>query len=125
MLDRPPPTASLTSKRGPRSPPRGVALRSGVVPNPQVMVEVFPRKQPRTLKGPLELRPVHHRLEDRVRAHVFLCMLAYYLAWHLREAWAELLFKDECPPTQPEQLTQPSATQARALELVDTHQLDG
>jgi transposase len=54
----------------------------------------------RTLKGPLELRPIHHRLEDRVRAHVFLCMLAYYLAWHLREAWAELLFKDECPPTQ-------------------------
>jgi hypothetical protein len=54
----------------------------------------------RELKGPLELRPIHHRLEDRVRAHVFLCMLAYYLAWHLREAWAELLFKDECPPTQ-------------------------
>jgi hypothetical protein len=51
-----------------------------------------------TLKGPLELRPIHHRLEDRVRAHVFLCMLSYYLAWQLREAWAELLFKDQCPP---------------------------
>jgi hypothetical protein len=52
----------------------------------------------RTLKGPeLEIRPVHHRLEDRVRAHVFLCMLAYYLTWHLREAWAPLLFKDEQP----------------------------
>jgi hypothetical protein len=52
-----------------------------------------------TLKGPeLEIRPIHHRLEDRVRAHVLLCMLAYYLTWHLREAWAPLLFKDERPP---------------------------
>ena len=53
----------------------------------------------RTLKGPeLELRPIHHRLEKRVRAHAFLCLIAYYLEWHLREAWAELLFDDECPP---------------------------
>jgi len=52
-----------------------------------------------TFKGPeLEIRPIHHRLEDRVRAHVLLCMLAYYLTWHLREAWAPLLFKDEHPP---------------------------
>ncbi len=54
----------------------------------------------RTLKGPLEVRPIHHRLEDRVRAHLFLCMLSYYLEWHLREAWAELTFRDECPPEQ-------------------------
>jgi ribosomal protein L18 len=53
----------------------------------------------RTLKGPeLELRPIHHRLEERVRAHAFLCLLAYYLEWHLRRAWAELLFDDERPP---------------------------
>jgi hypothetical protein len=56
----------------------------------------------RTLKGPLELRPIHHRLEDRVKAHVFLCMLAYYLAWHLRRAWKPLLFDDEQPPRQPD-----------------------
>jgi transposase len=56
----------------------------------------------RSFKGPLEIRPIHHRLEDRVRAHVFLRMLSYYLEWHLREAWAELLFKDEQPPTQPD-----------------------
>ena len=56
----------------------------------------------RTLKGPLEVRPIHHRLEDRVRAHLFLCMLAYYLEWHLREAWAELTFRDECPPSRPD-----------------------
>jgi hypothetical protein len=53
----------------------------------------------RTLKGPdLELRPIHHRLEQRVRAHLLLCMLAYYLEWHLRYAWRELLFADEQPP---------------------------
>jgi hypothetical protein len=56
----------------------------------------------RTLKGPLQLRPIHHRLEDRVKAHVFLCMLAYYLAWHLRQAWKPLLFDDEQPPAQPD-----------------------
>ena len=53
----------------------------------------------RTLKGPdLELRPIHHRLEQRVRAHLFLCTLAYYLEWHLRYAWRELLYADEQPP---------------------------
>jgi transposase len=132
----------------------------------------------RTLKGPLELRPIHHRLEDRVRAHVFLCTLAYYLTWHLREAWAELLFKDEHPPPAADpvakatrsqaaerkahtkrttsghpchslttllselatrtrntirphttdatfhQLTQPTPTQARALELIERYPLD-
>jgi transposase len=43
----------------------------------------------------LKVRPIHHRLEGRVRAHIFLCMLAYYVEWHLREAWRELLFADE------------------------------
>lgn len=52
-----------------------------------------------TFKGPeLEIRPIHHRLEQRVRAHVFLCTLAYYLTWHLKAAWAPLLFTDEHPP---------------------------
>lgn len=53
----------------------------------------------KTIKGPeLEIRPIGHRLEDRVRAHVLLCMLACYVTWHLKQAWAELLFKDEQPP---------------------------
>ncbi len=43
----------------------------------------------------LKIRPIHHRLADRVRAHIFLCMLTYYVEWHLREAWRELLFADE------------------------------
>ena len=55
----------------------------------------------RTFKSPdLEIRPIHHHLENRVRAHVFLCMLAYYLTWHLRDAWRALLFNDENPPVQ-------------------------
>jgi transposase len=57
----------------------------------------------RVLKGPeLEIRPIHHRLEHRVRAHVFLCMLALYIEWHLRHAWRELTFHDEQPPRQPD-----------------------
>jgi hypothetical protein len=43
----------------------------------------------------LKVRPIHHRLENRVRAHILLCMLAYYVEWHMREAWQELLFADE------------------------------
>jgi len=43
----------------------------------------------------LKVRPIYHHLTDRVRAHVFLCMLAYYVEWHLREAWRPLLFADE------------------------------
>jgi hypothetical protein len=59
----------------------------------------------KTIKGPeLQLRPIGHRLEDRVRAHVLLCMLACYLTWHLKEAWAELIFKDEHPPVQTDPL---------------------
>ena len=46
----------------------------------------------------LDLRPGYHRLEDRVRAHVLVCMLACYLVWHLRKAWAPLTFTDEHPP---------------------------
>lgn len=46
----------------------------------------------------LRLRPIHHRLEDRVRAHVFICMLAYHLEWHMRQSLAPLLFDDEKPP---------------------------
>lgn len=42
----------------------------------------------------LKVRPIHHRLENRVRAHILLCMLAYYVEWHLREAWRELMFAD-------------------------------
>jgi len=45
----------------------------------------------------LKIRPIHHRLADRVRAHVLLCMLAYYVEWHLREKLAPVLFDDAEP----------------------------
>ena len=50
--------------------------------------------------GDLDLRPIYHRLEDRVKAHVLICMLACYLLWHLRQAWAPLTFTDENPPAR-------------------------
>lgn len=56
-----------------------------------------------SLKGPdLQIRPIHHHLETRVRAHVLLCMLAYYLTWHLKAAWTPLLFADEQRPVSPD-----------------------
>ena len=56
-----------------------------------------------SLKGPeLQIRPIHHHLEDRVRAHVLICMLAYYLTWHLKAAWKPLLFTDENRPVSPD-----------------------
>jgi len=56
-----------------------------------------------SIKGPdLQIRPIHHHLEDRVRAHVLICMLAYYLTWHLKAAWKPLLFCDEDRPASPD-----------------------
>jgi transposase len=50
----------------------------------------------RCLKGiDLLVRPIHHRIADRVRAHILLCVLAYYVEWHLRQVWEPLLFEDE------------------------------
>ncbi|MGH7716801.1 MAG: IS1634 family transposase [Vulcanimicrobiaceae bacterium] len=61
----------------------------------------------RTMKSDdLQIRPIHHRLEDRVRAHVFLCMLAYYVEWHLRKVWAPLLFIDDDPQIADDPVTQ-------------------
>jgi transposase len=48
----------------------------------------------------LDLRPIWHRLEDRVKAHVLICTLACYLTWHLRKAWAPLTYTDEHPPAR-------------------------
>ena len=51
----------------------------------------------RTMKDTIEIRPIHHHLETRVRVHVFLCMLAYYVAFELRQRLPELLFTDDTP----------------------------
>ncbi len=51
----------------------------------------------RTMKGALDIRPIHHHLEERVRAHVFLCMLAYYVSFELQARLTPLLFTDQSP----------------------------
>jgi len=61
----------------------------------------------------LDLRPVFHRLEERVKAHVLICLLACYLTWHLRQAWTPLTFTDEDPPA-PANPVAPASRSARA-----------
>ena len=73
----------------------------------------------------LKVRPIHHRTADRVRAHIFLCMLAYYVEWHMREAWRELMFADL--DTQAKAARDPVAPARRskaALAKVARHTLD-
>jgi hypothetical protein len=72
----------------------------------------------------LDLRPVFHHLEERVKAHVLICMLACYLTWHLRRAWAPLTFTDEHPPAQDNPVTpahRSPAAQAKASRQRDEH----
>jgi transposase len=73
----------------------------------------------------LQIRPIHHRLEGRVRAHIFLCMLAYYVQWHMVDAWRELLFCDE---DQEAKTTRdpvaPAKRSAAALRKVQSRTLD-
>ena len=69
----------------------------------------------RCLKGiDVRVRPIYHRTDEHLRAHIFLCLLAYYVEWHLRRVWAPLLFEDETLPRDrqtrdPVAPTQPSA----------------
>lgn len=67
----------------------------------------------------LKIRPIHHRLEDRVRAHVFLCMLAYYVEWHLRRAWAPILFDDDDPAAAAAQRHSPVEPARRSPRALD------
>jgi hypothetical protein len=73
----------------------------------------------------LKVRPIHHRLAERVRAHIFLCMLAYYVEWHMREAWRELMFAD---PDQQAKTTRdpvaPAQRSADALKKAAQQRLD-
>ena len=73
----------------------------------------------------LKVRPIHHRTADRVRSHIFLCMLAYYVEWHMREAWRELMFADT--QLQAKATRDPVAKALRskaALAKVASHTLD-
>jgi hypothetical protein len=82
----------------------------------------------RTLKGvDLQVRPIRHRLEERVKAHIFLSMLAYYVQWHMIEAWAPLTFKDEAEadaarladPVAPALRSQAALAKVRTRTLAD------
>ena len=73
----------------------------------------------------LKVRPIHHHLENRVRAHIFLCMLAYYVEWYMRQVWRELMF---CEEDQAAKLTrdpvEPAKRSNAALKKVQTHTLE-
>lgn len=80
----------------------------------------------RTMKGmDQHVRPIRHRLENRVRAHLFLCMLAYYVQWHMIEAWAELTYKDDEPagPERERDPVSPAKRSKAALEKAHTRKL--
>jgi transposase len=81
----------------------------------------------------LKVRPIYHRLESRVRAHVFLCMLAYYVEWHMRRALAPILFEEDAPeqaaklresivaPAQRSESAQAKAQSKRTQEDLPVH----
>jgi Transposase DDE domain len=71
----------------------------------------------------LDLRPIWHRLQDRVRGHVLVCMLAGYLAWHLRGAWAPLTFTDEHPPAREDPVA--PAQRSAAAQAKAAHKANG
>lgn len=82
----------------------------------------------RALKGvDLNVRPIRHRLEERVKAHIFLSMLAYYVQWHMIEAWAPLTFKDEAEvdasrerdPVAPAKRSKPALEKVHTRTLAD------
>jgi hypothetical protein len=78
----------------------------------------------RTMKTPLEIRPIHHRLDDRVRAHVFLCMLACYVQFELARRLAPMLFVDDTPlsaadPVAPAQRSPQAAAKAASARTAD------
>ena len=80
----------------------------------------------RSLKAiDLDLRPVHHYLEDRVRAHVFIAMLAAYLVWHLRRAVAPLCFTDEEPSSRTDPVASATSSPAAKLKAATKRTADG
>jgi hypothetical protein len=80
----------------------------------------------RTMKDTIEVRPIHHHLEDRVRAHIFLCMLAYYVSFELAQRLTPLLFTDETPlaptdPVAPAQRSPAAKAKAGSTRTADGH----
>lgn len=94
--------------------------QDGVVRSYKLLVKV--ERAFRSFKSiDLQVRPLHHYADDRVRAHLLLCMLAYYVRWHLEQAWSELLFKDEEPPLSDDPVAS-ARRSAGALNKAQTQQ---
>jgi len=73
----------------------------------------------------LKVRPIHHRTAERVRAHILLCMLAYYVEWHMREAWRELMFADtEQAAKATRDPVAPAQRSGKALSKIASRELD-
>ena len=80
----------------------------------------------RTMKSvDLQVRPIYHRTEERVKAHLFICMLAYYVEWHLREAWAPLLYTDEEGSQRDTPVSPVQASASGQLKKKRAHGVDG
>ena len=73
----------------------------------------------------VEIRPIRHRLADRVRTHAFICMLGAHLTWHLRRAWAELTFTDEAPPERADPVAPAKRSPAASAKAARRAQPDG
>ena len=73
----------------------------------------------------VEIRPIRHRLADRVRTHAFICMLGAHLSWHLRRAWAELTFTDETPPERTDPVGRAKRSTAASLKAARRAQPEG
>ena len=73
----------------------------------------------------LKVRPIRHRRENRVRAHIFLCMLSYYVLWHMMEAWRPLLFADEDQQAKAKRdPVAPAKRSEAAMRKIQTKKLD-
>ena len=72
----------------------------------------------RTLNSELDVRPIRHRLADRVRAHMFLRMLSYYISWHMKQALAPILFTDNDKPAAAAKRADPVAPAQRSDEAL-------
>ena len=73
----------------------------------------------------LDLRPIYHRLDQRVRAHALICLLACYLVWHLRKAWAPLTYTDEHPPVRDNPVASAQRSAAADAKAAHKHHTDG
>lgn len=73
----------------------------------------------------LQVRPIRHRLDDRVKAHLLICMLARYLIWHLRKAWAPMTFTDENPPGRDNPVAPAQRSTHADAKAAHKHDTDG